>query len=298
MQDIEVDVTLTTGKSYSSVLPSDSPLLRDLHVSLAGGRDRANRQSPDILLQLPIDGGHAACSFMSSDVVSIVTRPPVLLQPEQSAQTRQQPAIGNARNGGSLHLSIEDFLTPEENRLLLAYALENEPNFTGSSVVVKEPPKDGATPYRKSRVLFSIKDSPWAGVFSSRLRMHLPHILATLGQPERTFASTEIQLTASNDGDFFKRHADVDHSEKSVASRFLTFVYYFHRTPKPYTGGDILFYETQDEALSPVTAVAPENNMLIAFLSERLHEVDLVQCPTQAFEDSRFTVNGWLRVGP
>ena len=293
MQDIEVEVTLTTGKSYSSVLPADSPLLRDLFVSVAGGRGQQGRQAPNILLQLPIESGEAACSFMSSDLVSIVTRPPLLI-----AAGEMPPQVLKTTHGAggiANYVSIEHFLTPEENRQLFAYATENEPNFTGSKVIIKDGHKEDGQ-HRKSRVLFSIEASKWQSIFAKRLNLHLPHILDTLGQPERKFTGRELQLTASNDGDFFKRHKDVDHSDKSVANRFLTFVYYFHRNPKPYSGGEILFYASDNEALSKVTAVAPENNLLIAFLSEQSHEVDLVKCHSGEFEDSRFTVNGWLRV--
>ena len=122
MRDIEVDVTLTGGRSYSSILPSNSPLLQDLFVSLASGQ-QSDPQHPGLLIQLPLEGGEAACSFMSTSVVSIVTRPAVLIEPQQAQ------GIGNERKFAPAHASyvrIEDFLTPEENRQLLDYVLANE----------------------------------------------------------------------------------------------------------------------------------------------------------------------------
>jgi Rps23 Pro-64 3,4-dihydroxylase Tpa1-like proline 4-hydroxylase len=41
-------------------------------------------------------------------------------------------------------------------------------------------------------------------------------------------------------------------------------------------------------------AVVPEQNQIVFFRSELLHEITPVVCPSQAFADSRFTVNGWL----
>jgi SM-20-related protein len=42
-------------------------------------------------------------------------------------------------------------------------------------------------------------------------------------------------------------------------------------------------------------AVVPEQNQIVFFRSELLHEITPVVCPSQAFADSRFTVNGWLQ---
>lgn len=300
MQDIEVDVTLTGGRTCSCVLPSDSPLLRDLFVSLAAGQQR-NSENPGLLLQLPIDDGQAACSFMSTSVLSVITRPPVLIQAQQAqgGGIGRQHAGLTAASGSASSVSIEHFLTPEENRNLLDYALAQEPHFTGSTVTSNDG-KHELPSHRKSKVLFGIKDTKWRDVFLNRLKLHLPHILSTLGRDGFVFDSSEIQLTASNDGDFFKAHADADHNVEAVASRVVTFVYYLHKLPKPFSGGDLLLYGDaggSGHGDGRVTATEPQNNMLVAFLSDRLHEVDIVRCPSKAFSDSRFTVNGWLRSG-
>jgi Rps23 Pro-64 3,4-dihydroxylase Tpa1-like proline 4-hydroxylase len=42
-------------------------------------------------------------------------------------------------------------------------------------------------------------------------------------------------------------------------------------------------------------AVEPRNNSIVFFLSRYLHEVLPVSCPSKAFADSRFTINGWVR---
>lgn len=291
-----MNVTLTGGSTYSSTLPSNSPLLHDLFVSLASGR-QADPQHPGLLMQLPLEGGEAACSFMSTSVVSIVTRPAVLVQQQQVQGIELERTAAPA---AASHVCIEDFLTPEENRQLLDYAMANEPHFEGSSVVV-DTGREQVTKYRKSRVFFAIKDSSWPAVFINRLKLHLPHILATLGRNGFRFDSTEIQLTASNDGDYFKRHADADKNHKEVASRVITFVYYLSKIPRPYSGGNLLIYGDAGPSAHPggsdVTSIAPDNNMLVVFPSDRLHEVDIVRCPSRAFSDSRFTVNGWLSAG-
>ncbi|MEO0544160.1 MAG: 2OG-Fe(II) oxygenase [Pseudomonadota bacterium] len=288
MQDIEVDVTLVNGETHSTVLPANSQVLQDLHIALVVGSKAAVAQN-DTLIQLPLNDGRAACSFMSSSVISVKTRPPVLLQPMGTGaalQTSPSPAQVT-------HVTIDDFLTPDENQQLLAYAIENEANFEGSTVTNEdEHPQDNK--YRKSRVLFAVKDSPWHDLFLKRLKIHLPHVTEKLGRPGFTYEYNEFQLTASNDGDYFKRHADADHNVEGVANREITFVYYFHGEPKPYSGGDLLLYDSSHESSSAVASVPPANNSLVTFLSERVHEVDLVRCPSKAFSDSRFTINGWL----
>jgi Rps23 Pro-64 3,4-dihydroxylase Tpa1-like proline 4-hydroxylase len=109
----------------------------------------------------------------------------------------------------------------------------------------------------------------------------------------------EIQLTASNDGDYFKAHADHSPEKEQVASRRITYVYYLSRVPAPFTGGGLLLYRhwpdpSSYQNVKSVTTIAPRNNCLVVFASNRWHELDLVRCPSGKFADSRFTVNGWL----
>lgn len=294
MRNVEIEVTLSGGQTYTSVLRSDSPLLEDLYAGLAAGQSDS-AQRPDVLIQLPVDEGRAAASFMAKSVISITSRPPVLIQSESHlvSQGKEPSAVA-----GPPFVLINDFLTPAENEQLLQYALESEGHFEGSTVYQDfKHTADHST--RKSRVLFAIKDSRWRKIFIDRLKLHLPHIFASLGMPTFKFDDIEIQLTASNDGDFFKPHADSDRNNEQVAARVVTFVYYLHRTPKAYSGGDLLLYG-EDPRMSyhnggHVTAISPDNNCLVSFVSSQWHEVDLVRCPSRMFQDSRFTINGWLR---
>lgn len=287
---VEVEVTLKGGINYASVLPTNSPILHDLYVSLASNHMPGSQQ-PAVMMQLPLDEGRAACSFMSDSMVSLITRPPILVESNLS-QAVQSPGVSST--GAPPFTLIEDFLTPEENKQLLEYALENEEKFEASKTTTKK------ENYRKSKVLFSIKDSKWRDLFMARLKLHLPHITATLNTPGFRIGESEIQLTASNDGEYFKAHADAGNKGDPTAGREVTFVYYLHGTPKGYSGGDLLFYP--DGPGNPdfdkgrgVKAITPKNNSLISFASNRWHEVDMVRCPSGKFADSRFTVNGWLR---
>jgi len=293
MRNVEIEVTLKGGQRHSCIVASDSPLLQDLYVGLAASA-LSSGQAPATLIQLPIEDGRAAFSFMSTSIQSLTTRPAVLIQsPDVKADLCSSQAMP-----ATPYVRIEDFFTPGENEELLRYAIENEERYEGSSVISgKGATKDDKV--RKSRVLFAIRDSRWKQVFVERLKLHLPHVLATLGVLRCDFEDTEFQLTASNDGDFFRRHADADQNNESISPRTVTFVYYLNRTPKPFRGGDLLFYPNNVGTIadkgSGIITVSPQNNCLILFSSNQWHEVDMVSCPTGAFADSRFTVNGWLR---
>lgn len=296
---VEVDVTLTGGRAYQGTLPSDSPILSSLFAALASSHE-PNPNAPVTLLQFPLENGNAACSFMSTSLVSIVTRPPVLIDPKRPSQSGSPvDAPNEAQVCSAPYVVIDDFLTPDENRKVLEYALENEAHFEGSGVLTYDgATKDDAT--RRSRVLFAIHGSTWDSLFAQRIKLHLPHIAPALGLDAKRLVPKEIQLTASNDGDFFKAHIDSGDVNDDVVKRVLTFVYYLHKTPRPFSGGDLLIYSgspgTDPSRKDMATiAVPPRNNSLVAFVSNTTHEVDVVRCPSGAFGDSRFTVNGWMQ---
>ena len=99
----------------------------------------------------------------------------------------------------------------------------------------------------------------------------------------------ECQATAHHDGAFFKRHTDAAAGRN--VGRILSFVYYLWREPKLFSGGHLKFYGP-DGAVS--NEIEPENNSIVFFPSVLDHEVTLVTCPSKAFTDGRFTVNGWV----
>ena len=130
---------------------------------------------------------------------------------------------------------------------------------------------DGRKSHRRSKVLHAIRDSHWKELFFSRLKLHLPQIADALGKPGFCLADSEMQLTASNDGDYFKAHANSSPAHPETAGREITFVYYLHRAPRPYSGGGLLLYEgahrpnPHNDRGANVSLVDPQNNCLIAF---------------------------------
>jgi SM-20-related protein len=112
--------------------------------------------------------------------------------------------------------------------------------------------------------------------------------------------SRDMQFTAHNDGDYYKVHRDWTPGE--TGHRRLTFVYYLHRQPRGFDGGSLRLFDMTpdgsnyfDQAWSKVL---PRDNRLVLFPSPVWHEVEEVRCRSGLYEDSRFTLNGWLGVAP
>jgi Rps23 Pro-64 3,4-dihydroxylase Tpa1-like proline 4-hydroxylase len=125
----------------------------------------------------------------------------------------------------------------------------------------------------------------------------LPAVLQRLQMEDISVKGIESQITASNDGDFFHNHHD--NSEPAVRSRQLTFVYFFHKEPRPFEGGELRIHDFCLESGQYVSAgtyqaIAPQPNQIVFFPSSLLHEITPVECPSRRFADSRFTLNGWL----
>jgi Rps23 Pro-64 3,4-dihydroxylase Tpa1-like proline 4-hydroxylase len=132
----------------------------------------------------------------------------------------------------------------------------------------------------------------------ARIKAVLPQVLEKLGMEEFSIASVEAQVTASNDGDFFHFHSD--NGSDPVASRHLTFVYFFHREPRQFEGGELRIHDARLEEGSYVSegsyqTIVPQQNQIVFFPCELMHEITPVNCASLLFADSRFTLNGWLR---
>jgi Rps23 Pro-64 3,4-dihydroxylase Tpa1-like proline 4-hydroxylase len=191
---------------------------------------------------------------------------------------------------------LEEFLVPQELDSVVRYALEHEAAFKTSQVVA---PGGGTSmvdyEYRRSRVLMEL--GGLRNVIVQRLQSCWPQLLRRLGYVPFRIANIEAQITASNDGDYFRSHSDNGHEETS--KREITFVYFFHREPKNFTGGELRIYDSRIENGAYVKAehyrsITPRQNQLVVFPSSLTHEITRVECPSGAFADSRFTVNGWF----
>ncbi|HLY43002.1 MAG TPA: 2OG-Fe(II) oxygenase [Terracidiphilus sp.] len=190
---------------------------------------------------------------------------------------------------------FDEFLAAEEWQKLMRYTYLRGNEFNATRVVGSDGAHHVDTSYRRSRVLFELGE--FRELFAERIFAFLPRVLEGLDYPSFPISNFEIQLTATNNGEFFRRHND--NGTNSLNSRLITFVYFFYREPKPFTGGELFLFDTdlddgEYKAPGPYFAITPEQNRILFFVSEYLHEVRPVQCISNDFMDSRFTVNGWL----
>ena len=103
----------------------------------------------------------------------------------------------------------------------------------------------------------------------------------------------ELQVTASNDGDYYRMHRD-----DGASSRMLSFVYFFYREPRRFSGGELRIYDDRDvhgqAHADDSHLLTPRQDTLVLFPSSLPHELLPVRVPAKQFPDSRFTVNGWI----
>src|SRR5713226_3380930 len=228
--------------------------------------------------------------------------------PKAAPQPPRSSASGTQAEGSSVAVMerpeflsaqcvvLEEFLAPDEVKQLMQYTLDHETDFQISEVV--SPGVSGGMidyDHRRSRILMNLDRHH--EVIVNRIQACLPRVLAKLGRDVFRPSQVEAQITASNHGDFFRNHSD--NLQEDTVSRELTFVYFFHREPKAFRGGDLRIYDSRWQNEQYVSAgqhetLVPEQNQIVFFPSSLVHEITPVDCPSQAFADSRFTVNGWF----
>lgn len=279
-RQIDVRVRTIGGHEFRLQLPESASELRDLFTAFV------NRPTTPSLVQLPMDGGRTACTVAIEQIVSIVTSPPVLVQLEQPPA----PAIEPPKLHRPPCVVIDDFLGVDEHEDMLAFALRDRHRFEPGTVEGKP---HGA---RRNQVILDFGDSAHAMLIENRLLVWFPLLARQLGQEIFPLARLESQLTASNDGDFYRAHLD---SDKPTDGRAIACVYYFYRRPKGFTGGGFRLYDTIEEAgqirqANSFQEIEPVSNRLVAFSSRTFHELRPIRCPSKDFADSRFAVTTWL----
>jgi len=192
---------------------------------------------------------------------------------------------------------LDEFLAPQELVEFTRFTLDHEADFQASEVL--SPTAEGGVvnyDHRSSRVLMDL--GKYQDVLLERIKTVLPQVLQRLGKEDFAMTGVEMQITASNDKDFFRFHSD--NASDRVSSRYLTFVYFFHREPCRFEGGELRIHDARLQEGAYVSegtyqTIIPGQNQIVFFPCEVLHEITSVKCPSGLFADSRFTLNGWLR---
>jgi SM-20-related protein len=282
-QTVTVKLLLAGGHECTLKLESDGLLLHELLTTLVE-RSQSQHTSFSGLFQIPIDEGRAVLCFPREHLLGLITEPPIFLQSIEEVQPESTNTLVSS------YVQIDNFLTDKEKNQLLKYVFEQENAFVSTSTSTDD------VNYRRSQVLYSFPR--FSELMVDRIQAALPDVLSKLGLPSFPISQIEAQLTSHNDGNYYKIHND--NGSPDTATRELTYVYYFYQEPKPFTGGELVIYDSKVENNYYVKAdsfntVEPRNNSIVFFLSRYMHEVLPVRCPSQTFRDSRFTINGWLR---
>lgn len=188
---------------------------------------------------------------------------------------------------------LTNFLTPVQQQRLWTQIPATRERFVPAQVGTGDVRRETRTAWVASRrIVRGVR--PW---FGPKLRSVLPHVRARLRMEALHPSRVEMDVTVHLGGEFYRGHRD--NSEEGNRPRKLSYVYYFHRQPRPFVGGDLLLYDTDLETsratAAAFTRIEPVHNSLVVFPSDAYHEITPVECDTRDFLDGRFTVNGWVR---
>lgn len=290
---LKLSLLLEGGGGESLLLEADDPLHHQLRAALAG------KLPPGTLLDLPLRSD-VMLTIPAARLVGLMTEPepvaeaselaaPAAIAAPQVEAPVGVPAPGQPNGTRSVFCAqVPNVLSPDEHANLLDFVQRNEAGFVGTTTSTKR----GS--YRESSVLYQF--TPFDELMRTKVRQLLPAVCAALKIP-LCVGNIEAQLTSHNDNNFYKVHND--NGSADTAHRVLTFVYYFHRQPKAFGGGELRVYDHKVEngyhyAADTYRTVEPTDNSIVFFASEEMHEVLTVRCPSQLFLDSRFTINGWV----
>ena len=302
VREIKVKLLLAGGQSATLVLAPDHPLLARLFAAVAGEAAISNTS----VFQIPIEGGRASLTFPAHRLIGVITDPAVVvrgrtdtaLEAGVAIETQATAAMATAStvpDSGTLvrHpiVQIDDFLTDAELKRVMEVTLWAEPRFKPSPLSSYRADPDHrqslmiAAPYKVSELMLG------------KIRAIMPEVMEQLRIGAFTVGKIDCQITANVDGSYFKAHTDAGHD--GPIKRVLTYVYYFNRDPKGFTGGELRIYDDELRngkfvATESFQIVEPRNNSIVFFNAALMHEIMPVVVPSKQFSDARFTVNGWV----
>lgn len=304
MDEVDVVVFLAGAHHHRWRCAADHPSVRVLMDALSANAHPQHHAgtSPIVRLVVPAEGGgERGIVFLRQALVAVETQPPLIdLMPTIHSARRSWVARQGASDSSVTrpeHVVLADFLPAEIRNELFAWILAHEADFLPSGVRSRPGNASDDYDFRRSKVSMNVRE--WRSVFESRLGAVMPAICEQLGEavPERPHL--ELQMTHHGHLDGFKVHTD--NSTGTLRQRRISLVYYLHRHPRPFRGGELVLYDQiRDDEGRPhkgegFRIVQPDDNTLVAFQSGFHHQVRTVQLADGSFADGRITVNGWLR---
>lgn len=199
--------------------------------------------------------------------------------------------VASTRNIMPPFVVLRDFLPDDTVASLLDYTLAHEAAFARTMTGHGE--KGGVR--SDIRISVGTRDlGSFRPILKDKLRALVPELVATLRATPVDGPKFELQLVAHNDGAFYKHHIDTQTASDRHNIRVLSGVYYFHASPKAFSGGALRLYAIGDPDKKAFVDIEPTHNSLLVFPSWAPHEVMPVSVASGRFVDSRFAINCWV----
>ncbi len=186
-----------------------------------------------------------------------------------------------------------NFLPPDEHQALLALLLAGREHFgnpgaVGLGYIVDRARRGLAA---NDRIVDEVRPG-----FEPRLRRLVANTLPRLGMVDLGEHRFEVQVSVYPAGGFFTPHSDDREVMGIQEARSINCLYYLHRQPKPFSGGDLLLHD--GEVANTHTRIEPLDNSIVLFPSRCVHEVTLVEGDPADFGAGRFSVNSYVWTRP
>jgi Rps23 Pro-64 3,4-dihydroxylase Tpa1-like proline 4-hydroxylase len=302
-REIKVKLLLAGGQSAALVVPPEHPLLVQLLATVAAANGMA-AEGHSSVFQIPMEGGRASLAFAAHQLVGVITDPAVVVHddtpvPEEAAVPIASAAVAAAAAASAAQghanvvrhpvVQLDGFLSGSEVAWLMELAFTAEHRFVRSRL------SDAREDYRHSLMLAAPHEL-WE-LMTGKIKAAMPEVMPQLRVGNFAIGNIDCQITASVDGSYFKAHTDAGANE--TYKRQLSYVYYFNREPKGFTGGELRIYDDvvrngKLAATDSFQVIEPRHNSIVFFQSPVMHEVMPVHVPSKQFRDARFTVNGWI----
>lgn len=192
------------------------------------------------------------------------------------------------------HLIFREVLGAACVAELLAHVGRHEPDFE-PAVVRSRQTGERRVDVRQRDCLYLRDLGRFRTMIDRFTRNALAAMLAGLRLRENAVEPREFEICSYGDGGRFGAH--VDTNELTDRVRVISCVYYFARTPRAFSGGELRLhgFSVPSARNAPVFVdIAPETDILVAFPSWMRHEVRPVRVPSGLWADRRFTMNCWL----
>lgn len=191
------------------------------------------------------------------------------------------------------HAVFDDFLLPGDAAALLDFAFTHRGGFQPTEIM-RSAHRTAERDWRKS-FEYHGELGRIVAPFEHAIRERFDAICAAAGTRPFPLHALDLALSAHCDGGFYRQHFDTmtaGERDGTAGDRIVSCVYYFHREPRVFSGGDLLMHPLAGAA-DPVT-IAPRHNRLAVFPSIAPHEVAETHVPGDAWENARFSLNCWL----